>query len=288
MRTYLTCMGVVSAVVVALISILASSLFSEINRVADVHRSRHVLSKDLCNEVVALAEQGTWQRDRHRSYPTTDQALLSITGGKALWETKLKPRIMPLLAQLHRKNEDHLSLRDVFVVLYDGDTPKAQRGLQLHQDGSHLSFNLALSEPTAFDGGGTYIWLRDEGDGCNSSVVDLDQGGMLSHPSGIHHSGADIYKGRRYILVGFVYVQDSWAEWFTNWYGAMATCVRLHDGDTEELTCRSRWDHLSLNLELTAGLISEDPLLIFLVAVLIVALMLLVFVLIMEMRERLY
>jgi len=42
--------------------------------------------------------------------------------------------------------------QDAFVVRYDA---AGQGGLATHTDDSELSFNLLLSEPADFDGGGT-------------------------------------------------------------------------------------------------------------------------------------
>ena len=42
--------------------------------------------------------------------------------------------------------------QDAFVVRYDA---AGQGGLATHTDDSELSFNLLLSDPTDFDGGGT-------------------------------------------------------------------------------------------------------------------------------------
>ena len=48
-----------------------------------------------------------------------------------------------------------LTPNDIFLVKY---TPEGQPGLHRHRDGSFASFNLMLSDPADYDGGGTRMW----------------------------------------------------------------------------------------------------------------------------------
>lgn len=73
--------------------------------------------------------------------------------------------------------------------------------LELHKDGSFLSFNILLSHPDDFEGGGTYF---DDG-----LTMTPEQGGLTIHSSKIKHSGLPITKGIRYLLVGFVNIDIS-------------------------------------------------------------------------------
>ena len=57
-------------------------------------------------------------------------------------------RIFPLLRAQYGLGEGVLSMKDLFLVKYDGDTRGAQRHLSLHTDSSQLSFNIALSAPS--------------------------------------------------------------------------------------------------------------------------------------------
>ena len=69
-------------------------------------------------------------------------------------------------------------------------------------DGSQLSFNIALNDHTQdFVGGGTgFPLLGDE-------PIHVPRGFMLAHPSKTIHQGIRITKGRRYVLIGFVYAR---------------------------------------------------------------------------------
>merc|ERR1711964_54697 len=72
------------------------------------------------------------------------------------WNSSGQPRLDNLLYK-HFGVFDHKSqftTRDLFVVKYSTD---GQRGLELHNDGSHFSFNILLTSTNSFEGGGTYF-----------------------------------------------------------------------------------------------------------------------------------
>ena len=75
----------------------------------------------------------------------------------------------------------------------------AQRGLAMHEDGSDFSFNALLSDPGAFDGGGTRFEGRFGG-----SAVRVGRGEVLVHAGALRHEGVAITRGRRYLCVGFL------------------------------------------------------------------------------------
>jgi predicted 2-oxoglutarate/Fe(II)-dependent dioxygenase YbiX len=86
-----------------------------------------------------------------------------------------------------------INITDLFVVKYKDD---AQNQLEMHCDGSFLSFNILLSDKNDFEGGGTYF---DDG-----LTAHLEQGDIFIHSSKIKHAGLPITKGTRYLLVGFL------------------------------------------------------------------------------------
>lgn len=159
---------------------------------------------------------------------------------------------------------DSLSVKDLFIVKYDADTYNAQRHLDMHRDSSQLSFNIALSplielEPTdnsssiiayfhisndsssssdnnnGYAGGGTQFSILQE----QHTVISLPRGGILTHPSGLYHSGNAITKGKRYVLVGFVNVPfykrhdryyyyqlvSKWSSIIWRRFGLLSKCV---------------------------------------------------------------
>ena len=83
---------------------------------------------------------------------------------------------------------------------------------------SELSFNLLLSDPASFEGGGTcFITELEEGkrpeEISATSTVRPCQGEMLSHFGRLYHSGIAVTHGTRHILAGFVSVQSLAANW---------------------------------------------------------------------------
>ena len=83
-----------------------------------------------------------------------------------------------------------------------------QAELELHRDWSLLSFNVLLSRPDAFEGGGTvFPHLAAAGGGGAADaagVVHLAQGDACVHGGGVLHGGRRVTAGRRTLLVGFV------------------------------------------------------------------------------------
>ena len=103
--------------------------------------------------------------------------------------------IAPTLnAQVPMRN---LYCKDLFVVRYSVEEG-AQRSLELHKDGSLMSFSLLLSEPTDFQGGGTYFAHLD------ALLKPSQRGTAILHDSKALHAGVEITAGTRIVLVGFV------------------------------------------------------------------------------------
>ena len=91
------------------------------------------------------------------------------------------------------KDDMVVNIHDLFIVKYKDNE---QNYLDMHCDGSFLSFNILLSDTADFEGGGTYF---DDG-----LTAYLEQGDILIHTSRIKHAGLPITKGTRYLLVGFL------------------------------------------------------------------------------------
>jgi hypothetical protein len=182
-----------------------------------LHKTRQpILTAEECNRIIAEAEDRAleiqWTTNRHGNYPTTDLPLVELQSTLAFLRVALVERIYPLLtAQFGNFLPDPSKLRvaDGFVVKYDAQG--GQTELKPHRDGSVLSFNIALNPSTDFDGGGT--WFASLND-----AIRLKQGELVSHASGILHGGHGITRGKRYILVAFVILEDysSWSMRFYN------------------------------------------------------------------------
>jgi hypothetical protein len=146
--------------------------------------------------------------------------------------------ILPLLARQHNVPVHLMSMRDLFVVKYDADTPHRQRHLQTHIDSSQLSFNIALSTGedatattttaatavTVVSVTGTADMKTEAPDGLTVATAPkaaqtysgggtyfvrsqrtehVQKGGMLSHPSRIYHAGSAVSKGTLYDIVHY-------------------------------------------------------------------------------------
>ena len=161
-----------------------------------------------------------WTTQRHGRFPTNDLPLTKL--GEPLNSSVrqlLRRTVLAPMARMHnwlpkgdsqpaatsQEEVDYadsmrLSFRDLFVIRYSCALG-LQPGLQLHRDGSLVSFNILLNEASEFDGGGTI--LEQEG-----RTVLIQQGDCLVHSGKVRHGAAQVTRGERFVLVAFVDVQD--------------------------------------------------------------------------------
>ena len=157
-----------------------------------------VYTPDICRYIINESEKyaannGGWTTKRHNNYPTTDlpvERILSIFG--LILET-LHTIVKKVKKSYGLTDNITVNIHDLFVVKYKDNE---QNYLDMHHDGSFLSFNILLSDNADFEGGGTYF---DDG-----LTAYLEQGDILIHSSRIKHAGLPITKGTRYLLVGFL------------------------------------------------------------------------------------
>lgn len=180
-------------------------------------------------EFVASNDVVPWTTNRHGNYPTTDIPIVELKQTLYDFQRILQQRIYPNLRHQFASflpAPDKLRVADGFVVKYDAKN--GQKELRPHRDGSVLSFNIALNPSHQYVGGGTWFaapTLSSSGEVMNSdsmqdsgTVIQLEQGHMVSHASALLHGGHAISSGIRYILVAFVIVEDydSWSMRFYN------------------------------------------------------------------------
>lgn len=172
-----------------------------------------VLSNEQCADVRAAVDDaiarrgGSWYKDRHRKFPTTDLPLVEVPEVEALLREAMFLRIVRPLTGFYFGETflpEHLELRDAFFVKYSAAEGE-QRSLEVHTDGSVFSFNLLLSDPSEFDGGGTFFEAAN-------ATVRASQGGAVVHAGDVRHGGLAITRGERYLLVGFVSVDPGLAQ----------------------------------------------------------------------------
>lgn len=169
------------------------SLFSK----PGIHR--RLLTPFECQNILQVCEQQKeWTTDRHSAFATTDIPIRSNTQLAHL-EQVVKDRLFSELALFYHFKQSDLEFRDLFLVKY---SVTAQTGLKIHTDGCLFSLTLLISDPNDFEGGGTYYQSIDK-------VIHLNQGDVAYHDARVMHSGIDITKGSRYILVAFIDTVDT-------------------------------------------------------------------------------
>ncbi len=157
-----------------------------------------VYTPDICRFIINECEKyaknnGGWTTKRHNNYPTTDLPVEKIGSIFGIILETMNTIVAKIKKSYCLDDKIIVNFRDLFVVKY---TDNAQNHLDMHHDGSFLSFNILLSEQNDFSGGGTYF---DDG-----LISYLEQGDVLIHSSRIKHAGLPITKGTRYLLVGFL------------------------------------------------------------------------------------
>ena len=168
------------------------------NRFTQRFQYPKIYTPDMCQYIINESEKyaaanGGWTTQRHKNYPTTDLSIDKITSIFGLILETLNTIIGKLHKSYGLNNDVLFDIKDLFIVKYKHDE---QNHLEMHSDTSFISFNILLSHPTDFEGGGTYFE-----DGITAH---LEQGDVLIHSSKTKHAGQQITKGTRYILVGFL------------------------------------------------------------------------------------
>ena len=110
----------------------------------------------LIREAEAFAGVHGWTTKRHAAYPTTDLPWYVLSPeAKTVIEDAWRVMASNVKSRCGLTRDAKLTINDVFVVKY---TPEGQPGLHRHRDGSFASFNLMLSDPEDYEGGGTRMW----------------------------------------------------------------------------------------------------------------------------------
>ena len=176
---------------------------------------RNVLSDAECDAVLEAISsravaRGGWQSDRHTFYPTTDMRCADACADAPEIESMVRAAVFarvctPLATRFAGGAflAEDLIFEDLFFVHYSASTPDGQRSLDLHADGSLFTFNLLLTDPSGFEGGGTIFTHPDWPEG-HGHTVRIPRGAALVHSGGRVHGGREITHGTRNLLVGFM------------------------------------------------------------------------------------
>jgi len=159
---------------------------------------RKVYNHDICNWIIRESEKyanenGGWSTTRHKTYPTTDLPVNKIANIYSFVFESFRHIIQDIKTLYCLYDKHFYKVNDLFIVKYDANR---QSNLELHTDNSDISVNILLSSPSDFEGGGTYF---DDG-----IITHIRKGDALIHCGQTKHSGIDITKGTRYILVSFI------------------------------------------------------------------------------------
>lgn len=173
-----------------------------LDRLRRYHKMDGLLTKEKCDELIAISEKwvvenqnGQWDTKRHEYYPTTDIPVNKLPYYQELVDV-VKAKIFPEISKIFLFPVNALSLQDFFIIKYDAN---AQHKLDWHRDVSLISFNFCLN--SEFEGGGTRFQALNE-------TIRINAGEVVMHSGKVLHAGNDVTKGIRYIVVGFVRVDD--------------------------------------------------------------------------------
>lgn len=164
------------------------------------HKIVKLLTNDQCTEYLNsflndVEKFGGFEIDRHKNYPTTDKMVTED------WETfpKLKMLVNDKIIQIFAKmfnipDPTTITVQELFFVKYEY-SENTQKHLDIHQDGSEMSFVIALND--GYTDGGTHFIMTDE-------HVKLNKGECVFFSGKQYHQGIPITSGIRYILTGFL------------------------------------------------------------------------------------
>ena len=164
---------------------------------------------------------GRWNNpdsERHSSYATCDFPVEDcVILESFLDEIAFHDRLFEKLGNLYSLQKEDMSYLDLFVAHYQvktsnvADTNVMDR-LELHRDGTLLSFSLLLNSEDDFTGGGTfYDALRDVEPHSilhSGGVIKPQQGQAVLHCGKVLHGADVVTGGERTVLVGFVEVAE--------------------------------------------------------------------------------
>ena len=184
-----------------------------------------LLSQDECAQVVASAEahfannnQGSWTRQQSGQYEVSGFDIHEIPAVKEWFLRAAQTKLLPLLQKTFPDfcgiSPEDICIDNAYLFKY---TPETGRRTDVHTDSGSLSFTIALSPLSDYDGGGTWFQgleaPRDElGVSSDSSVTNVNNnGGVLAmdvgqitiRPGGVKHCGYAVTRGTRYIIGGF-------------------------------------------------------------------------------------
>lgn len=153
-----------------------------------------------CARLIELAEEHARTTGWDTRYPvdgfTHEVNAADIPEAREIVSTALDTALLPAAAaQFPTIPASSLRVYNALVVKYDAAS--GHNCLPVHQDFGILTYNVALSESGAYDGGGT--WFQHSGETLLAS-----RGEAVLHAGRLVHCGVPVSRGSRYQLVIFL------------------------------------------------------------------------------------
>ena len=108
------------------------------------------------------------------------------------------------LTDVRNKNALKDATNDLFISKYEGS--KRSTGLNLHRDGSDISYVVPLNDLSRFVDGGTFF--PNHQSKRNGFISRAELGHVSLHFGSVEHARHNITSGTRYILAGFINVEN--------------------------------------------------------------------------------
>tara|TARA_B100000927_G_scaffold284946_1_gene274461 strand:- start:588 stop:2135 length:1548 start_codon:yes stop_codon:yes gene_type:complete len=167
---------------------------------------KEFITHDICDWIIYEAESfakvNGWMTQRHGSYPTTDIPITNISKIYSFFQNIKLYQMISFINNSYNINLiKGLEIDEGFIVKYDADDiNKKQTSLGMHTDNCHFTCSILLNSPLEFEGGGVKYAIDD-------LVYYSNKGDMILHSHNAIHSGLEITKGKRYVLVFFLIVK---------------------------------------------------------------------------------
>jgi tetratricopeptide (TPR) repeat protein len=166
-----------------------------------------ILTSKECEDIIQMGKEAIQEGFQNESMDSNSTMSNSKLGearlgkltptGMTYIQSLLELKFYPCMTQLF--GLDPMVLYDGLILSHIGPS----RNQPLHRDASLVTMNIALSDPSEFTGGGTYI------DGMNTTLpIMIQKGHALCHASGIMHAGVGVQSGQRWVLVLFFLCRD--------------------------------------------------------------------------------
>ena len=166
------------------------------------YRYKNIVPPDLCGKIIESAEKyvgvGKWPL-RHAAYKSCSISLDKLDIFDELMKNIFATKVLGALFNSYNYNFTW-NISDIFINKYD--CIYNATGLSPHKDGGHITINIALNDKLEYESGGTKFIDGDE-------LIRLDKGEILIHCAKDMHSGVQITKGTRYIMVIFLHIMHT-------------------------------------------------------------------------------